>query len=299
MHSTASLNYSSKYTVLPIGDSLENTPLLNRLPTGVLVKEGDTYSISRDVQYRVLTNKDVKLITDEKFARRNPYTWAGLVISLVVDSIDGMPVYEEWVALGSKRNKIPEIVKEIASNDGMFLMYAGHIYNFGPELPTMNITCGSCGNTGTYSDLTLNNMMVEVSDGNHYHKTIELKHGYNFKTSETSELYHIIEATLPTIGKAITFEKFFRPNSSGDFTERVLGSCITAIKTKDGKELDPDKISLLGPSIINSLSAFDSDILQIELSDSPKLLPFIDVTCQFCSEIIHTEIQPNFLFRAG
>lgn len=281
--------------LIPETGSNEQLGQFNRLPMGVET----TDKILRRIEWRRLTRPDLKLIWDEKFSKNRPIEWIARVICLVVDSIEQEPVYEPFAASGYKI--IPPIVQEITLSDTGFILFCGHINEFGSEIKNVRTQCidPMCEKKQVIPVVSLKRLMVEYSEANHHHLVINLEDGIMLPRKGEEHIqdhYSILQMRYPVLKDALKYQDFYRSNDQGDFYERIYGDCIESLSTNTGETLEPERLIALGTSIIKKLSGNDSSILEGELNNVPALLTVVKEVCQYCSDDIPVIVPQSFLY---
>lgn len=284
---------SKVFTQLPIKGNIE------KLPLGILTvdESGQPSGIMRDINYRKLSREETKSMRDEKFMQRHAMQWMARVICLVVESIDGVPVYATYAASGFKI--IPEIVKEIAPLDVFFIFLGGHIYNFGYEIKGLEGKCPDCKKKQSF-DVNIETLNINTDFDSNYHIfTVTLKDGVLIENPGTKEkiLYTKIDFRMSTLGDALKFEEDYRPNGQGMFTEKVYTDCIYAVYNESGDQLDSARIKSIMPSVLKGISGLDSDLIDEAFNDNiPRIANELTEICKYCSEDLKVLIHHGFLF---
>jgi len=267
----------------------------NRLPIGVETSDG---SILRDLVPRVLSRTELKMIQDERYSRNNPMAWLARLICLVTDSIGKVPVYTPYAQSGFE--EIPEIVRELPLSDTSYIVFVGHIHNFGWSIKNVHTTCIDelCGKKQVH-DVDLRGLMVEYSEAAHHHLLIKFKRGLSIqrKGEETKkDLYTSMSMTIPLLKHALKYERYYRPNDQGDFYERIYGDCIESILQENGEPLEDERIRAIATPTLKNMSGEDSAILEGVLNSTPALLIMVKKQCNYCSEDLPIIVSQSFLY---
>jgi len=277
---------------------------LNTLPIGIEISNQDKTSyIERRVTYRKLNREEIKKIKDRKLAANHPFKWIGMVISYLVDSFGDIPVYDEYAKNGFDINKLPEIVSEIPASDSNFILFAGHIFNFGSKIKDVKVKCRNtlCDRESTFElDLSNELMVFTVPDKLDFNRILEvtLPTGYKFVSSEESDpsLYRVFKFRIPVLGDAIKQERWYQPNDQGSFHERIYADCTLSVETTDGLEFPPERLALIGPSMYLKLEADDNAELENIMNEIPRIDTRLTKICWNCSEDISFFVSTIYLF---
>lgn len=269
---------------------------LNRLPVGVRTTEG---KILRKINFRDLDRSELKKIWDRKFAQNHPLQAITRILALVIEDIEGEPVYADYVNAGFR--EYPKILQEMALADTSYALVCGHIHNFGYKIEKVRTQCldEMCEKKQVIDIVNLEELMVEVSDDDLHTVAFELPVGFAVADPDNAKkglVYPLVEARLPVIGDALKYERYYRPNDQGDFYERIYGDCLFELRTKDGVSLAEERLNALGTSLIKKMSARDSAEFEGHFNQIPTLLMMIQAVCQYCSEDLPVLIQQSFLF---
>lgn len=270
--------------------------ILYLLPIGIesVDNNGEFAGVIRDVKYRIISREEKKKIRDEKFAKRHPFQWIARVLSLVIESIGDIPVYEEY----KRTNEIPDIINEIPSLDLYFLLVAGHVHNYGPIINNIETTCRACDKKQSFN-LSLNQVTVDTSEGSFHNFKVSLNHGMEAEdpVSHVKMKYRHLECRRPVLRDALQYEKEYRPNGQSDFVDKIYGNCVVAMYDDQGQPLEEARIRQTIVPMIKKMSDYDSGIMETSFNeDCPKIDTEVIHVCTNCSEDISIFITDGFLY---
>ncbi len=266
---------------------------INKLPLGILT---DKEEILRDITYRIVSRSELKMIHDKKYAQNHPFKWMARTLCLCVESINGIPVFEDFERSGFKT--FPAIVQEIACLDLYFVLLCGHIHNFGYIINNVMANCGDCGKKSSF-DLNLKTLVVSQGDGNYHKFSVNLETGFSLKepNSQESKVYKMMDCRRPILRDALNYESDYRSNGQGMFNEKVYAACIEAMYDTEGQTLDTARMHANAPALLSKMGSLDSAIMETEFNEEcPQLSTDSNQTCGYCSADIEVLVQTGFLF---
>jgi len=281
------------------------TSCMGKLPIGIVFTDtdGSNPRIVRNITYRKISHNDIKRIHDREYMKSHPFKWAAMVMSTVVDNIGGVPVWSEFESGKMKYSAVPDIVKQLSNGDITFILFCGHIFNFGTPVNEIESVCTNCEKTNKKNIDLKNVEVVRFVDENDkdfdmIDLDIKLEDGYRFKSSEDDGeiTYTNFVMDIPTLGAAIKYESLYQPNNQGPFYEKVYGDLIKRIYGDKG-EIDANKIKMIGGvQIFNNITASDSRLIEKAINEAPRTEVALNEVCDYCSKDMDIIVTGGFLY---
>lgn len=293
----------SSYTLVKLGK------MMNTLPMGIQMVQEDeggnvVTSILRNIKFRVMTKPESKLLRDENYSRNHPFLWVARVICLVTESIEGFPVYESFKA--SNYKVIPPIVRSIVQDDANYILFRGHMENYGSILEGLQAECieDDCRHKNIIPEFNLEDLNVEYAEDTSELHTIEvnLTKPFKYETKDPGkDVISVIDYNKLIfkpieLGDYIKYEKHYTPNNQSDFEELVQASALLDVVSVDGISMEDNQRNALHETLFTFMSAQHGREINAAFTKIPQLLTFHYDSCAACSADLPILIKPNFLF---
>lgn len=191
-----------------------------------------------------------RIIHNETLRKERPQTWMAMVVSGLLNTLEGDSVSYDFVESNGK--KIPELVKRIPLADAGLILIAGQVHTFGPVLKAQKARCSNCGSINKL-DINLEDLTVpDTSDSPVMESvTVNLETGWKRVVDPDKagqkelgwedKVFNVFEFGIPTIGDALRNEKHYVASRVLDFQLRIVNDRLKSLKTsKDGFVMPQD-----------------------------------------------------------
>lgn len=237
-----------------------------------------------------------RIIHNETLRRERPQTWMAMVVSGLLNTIEGDSVSYEFVDGGGK--KIPEMVKRIPLADAGLILIAGQVHTFGSILKGQKARCISCGHPNDLN-IDLENMAIPDGIGEPMESvTVQLETGWQRvldpdkagqkELGWEGKVFDVFEFGIPTIGDAIRNEKHFSSSRVLDFQLRIVNDRLMRVKcSKDGFVMPQDMFEAYKSANAffadrHGLFSNDRTLIRDAMNKLPQVSLSVTAMCDSC-----------------
>lgn len=230
-------------------------------------------------QLKKLSRGDIKILKNEQLARSKPLSWLKMAISTVVQDFEGYPV--------------SKVLPGLSLNDGLYLLFAAHVYNFGTTIKGVQYSCESClQQSSIVIDLGALTLRVDTAMATQgqsslfstdtFQFDLQVPISYTFK-DQTHQITSI-QFRHVTLQDAIKYESVYKPNFQSNYLEQVYADCIISIQTSTGETFEGSTARMIGLTLLtHHLSVLDGALLEGVFADRPAIEQVLSVDCPACS----------------
>jgi hypothetical protein len=283
------------------------------LPLGVRLDGG-----TRLREFSVIKSSWVtqKLILDDQLRSTAQHEWLARLVSSVVESIAGQPVYKPFSR--SDFETIPPVVLKLPLSDIRYVLALAHMHTYGSMVDLGKQKCPACGRRDLLK-LDLRAMRVDPSK-HEDNELIVAKLPTGFYEEGPSEEQQKKGAVVlpfhskkwnrlilrpPTLEDAIKHRDFLTPRHMITFELRLHTDCIVGMESwevKEGEqtvkldEMERKALNMKGHNLLPALDSADHRAIRLALNGLPQANLMLEHRCSNCGDEVETLVEVTSFF---
>ncbi len=258
--------------------------LTDELPLGVYM-DGRLYK-----KFQIVDSLSVAALThihNKTMLQNNPARWFALTVSYLLDNVEGIPIYKEFLANNYKI--IPNIVLHFSNFDALYVIIYAHNEFFGSEVTFNEYTCVRCKHVDTYT-LYVDKFYVDRREVQ-FPIEIQLEKPIgNFRMqSSGSDIippgieFDRVYITPPNLKTSIKHKDLYKASSDNNEAYNLaIRLDHMTIGNSEGLVLDEKAMFFIRNELWNKISPKDQLRIHRTFEDLPKLYPIMRADCANC-----------------